>query len=171
MERPLPDRRKEKPPLPENLVAREMVGPLRILRAWSRLLLRGSQRISPRMDSDTQDVDRPGDDRADEITDVAGETFSGERQQRRHRRARKANEMKLKSLWAVALPRLVRALRARHYCWKTGGHVDRFVRNIYGDEINARNGMRSEWKCNCCGRYKLRPQLVYLSLESSSTNS
>jgi hypothetical protein len=67
--------------------------------------------------------------------------------------------------------RLVRALRARHYCWKTGGHVDRFVRNIYGDEINARNGMRSEWKCNCCGRWKLRPELNRYAPEFRSTNS
>lgn len=69
------------------------------------------------------------------------------------------------------LGRLVRALRARHYCWKTGGHVDRFVRNIYGDEINARNGMRSEWKCNCCGRWKLRPELNHTAPEFRSTNS
>lgn len=26
-----------------------------------------------------------------------------------------------------------------------------FVRNISGDEINHRNGARSEWKCLCCG--------------------
>ena len=79
--------------------------------------------------------------------------------------------MKLKRLWAVSLPRLVRALRARHYCWKTGGHVDRFVRNIYGDQINYHNGMRSEWRCNCCGRYKLRPELNREALEFRSTNS
>ena len=27
-----------------------------------------------------------------------------------------------------------------------------FIRNIYGDEINLRNGNRSEFKCNRCGR-------------------
>ena len=27
-----------------------------------------------------------------------------------------------------------------------------FVQNFSGDMINARNGARSEWKCNECGR-------------------
>ncbi len=26
-----------------------------------------------------------------------------------------------------------------------------FVRNIYGDEINAKGGMRSVWRCKKCG--------------------
>ena len=30
-------------------------------------------------------------------------------------------------------------------------HKYEFIRNIYGDEINAHNGMRSEWRCIKCG--------------------
>jgi hypothetical protein len=68
--------------------------------------------------------------------------------------------MKLKSLWAVVLPRIVLALRARWQCFRSGGHALKWVRNIYGDEINARNGMRSEWKCTHCGSYQMRPELL-----------
>lgn len=28
----------------------------------------------------------------------------------------------------------------------------RFIRNIHGDEINLRDGYRSEWKCYYCGK-------------------
>ena len=34
-----------------------------------------------------------------------------------------------------------------------------FVRNIYGDEINAAGGKRSWWRCRKCGKRKLRSQL------------
>jgi hypothetical protein len=50
-------------------------------------------------------------------------------------------------------------IRAKWRCWRAGGHVLKFVRNIYGDEINARNGMRSEWRCVKCGKYEMRPDL------------
>lgn len=29
-----------------------------------------------------------------------------------------------------------------------------FVRRLYGDEINAHNGKRNEYKCSKCGAYK-----------------
>ena len=35
-------------------------------------------------------------------------------------------------------------------------HEYEFVRNIYGDEINHRDGKRSIWKCNKCGKYQYR---------------
>lgn len=41
--------------------------------------------------------------------------------------------------------RFIRELLCRHHLW-------RFVRNIYGDEINFRNGARSEWECKSCGK-------------------
>ena len=34
-----------------------------------------------------------------------------------------------------------------------------FIRNIYGDEINFRNGNRSEFKCNRCGRIVYKKEL------------
>ncbi len=37
-----------------------------------------------------------------------------------------------------------------------------FVRTISGDEINLRDGMRSEWKCNECGN------LIYKKFLNSS---
>ena len=35
-------------------------------------------------------------------------------------------------------------------------HKYEFIRNIYGDEINAHNGMRSEWRCIKCGCIQYR---------------
>ncbi len=35
----------------------------------------------------------------------------------------------------------------------------RFVRNIYGDEINHTDGMRSLWECQNCGVYRFGFQL------------
>lgn len=34
-----------------------------------------------------------------------------------------------------------------------------FIRNIYGDEINFRNGNRSEFKCNRCRRIVYKKDL------------
>ena len=34
-----------------------------------------------------------------------------------------------------------------------------FIRNIYGDEINFRNGNRSEFKCVRCGRIVYKKEL------------
>jgi predicted nucleic acid-binding Zn-ribbon protein len=42
-------------------------------------------------------------------------------------------------------------------CWISGCHF-KFVRNIYGDEINHLNA-RSVWKCLYCGKYQLRSKL------------
>ena len=39
-------------------------------------------------------------------------------------------------------------------------HDYRFVRNIYGDEINYLN-KRSEWKCSKCGKRKYSNELCY----------
>lgn len=50
---------------------------------------------------------------------------------------------------------------ARWRCFRLGGHVLKFVRNIHGDEINYRDGMRSVWRCTKCGCYKDRPDLHY----------
>lgn len=33
-------------------------------------------------------------------------------------------------------------------------HKYRFVRTLYGDEINAYNGKRNEYRCEKCGIYK-----------------
>ena len=35
-------------------------------------------------------------------------------------------------------------------------HKYEFVRNIYGDEINVHDGMRSEWRCTKCGHVQYR---------------
>ena len=35
-------------------------------------------------------------------------------------------------------------------------HKYEFIRNIYGDEINAHDGMRSEWRCTKCGHVQYR---------------
>ena len=35
-------------------------------------------------------------------------------------------------------------------------HKYKFIRNIYGDEINAHNGMRSEWRCAKCRHIQYR---------------
>ena len=42
-----------------------------------------------------------------------------------------------------------------------------FVRNIYGDEINFRNGNRSEFKCNRCGRIVYKKDLYDEKKEKS----
>lgn len=38
-------------------------------------------------------------------------------------------------------------------------HEFEFVRNIYGDEINAAGGRRSWWRCKKCGKMQLRSEL------------
>lgn len=38
-------------------------------------------------------------------------------------------------------------------------HEYEFVRNIYGDEINDHNRMRSEWRCTKCGHVQYREDL------------
>lgn len=43
-------------------------------------------------------------------------------------------------------------------------HEWEFVRNIYGDEINAAGGNRSWWRCRKCGKLVMDPH-VYLELE------
>ena len=35
-------------------------------------------------------------------------------------------------------------------------HEYKFIRNIYGDEINAHDRMRSEWRCIKCGHIQYR---------------
>ncbi len=47
--------------------------------------------------------------------------------------------------------RLFRWLMHKH-CWS-------WHRNIHGDEIIALGGMRSEWRCSSCGKWKLMPHL------------
>lgn len=37
---------------------------------------------------------------------------------------------------------------------------DHWLRNIYGDEIHARNGNRSTWQCTKCGAIMDRPELM-----------
>ena len=36
-----------------------------------------------------------------------------------------------------------------------------FIRNIYGDEINMRDGARSVWQCKKCNTYKYGKYLAY----------
>lgn len=43
-------------------------------------------------------------------------------------------------------------------------HEYEFVRNIYGDEINACEGYRSIWKCKKCGKIEYRKNLQTISL-------
>ena len=43
-------------------------------------------------------------------------------------------------------------------------HKYEFVRNIYGDEINACGGYRSIWKCKKCGKIEYRKNLQTVSL-------
>lgn len=43
-------------------------------------------------------------------------------------------------------------------------HEYEFVRNIYGDEINACGGYRSIWKCKKCGKIEYRKNLQTVSL-------
>lgn len=43
-------------------------------------------------------------------------------------------------------------------CFLAGGHQLKFIRNVYGDEINA-CGARSIWKCYACGTVKYKPTL------------
>ena len=38
-------------------------------------------------------------------------------------------------------------------------HEYEFVRNIYGDQINQHDGMRSEWRCVKCGHVQYREYL------------
>lgn len=40
-----------------------------------------------------------------------------------------------------------------------GKHEWKFVRNIYGDEINVCNGDRSVWRCDHCKGYERRAEL------------
>lgn len=39
-------------------------------------------------------------------------------------------------------------------------HDIKHSRNIYGDEINYRDGKRSEWKCSKCGYIVYKNDLV-----------
>ena len=39
-------------------------------------------------------------------------------------------------------------------CWLYYGHEWVWLRGIYGDEINARNGKRHVWRCSHCGATK-----------------
>ena len=43
-------------------------------------------------------------------------------------------------------------------------HEYEFVRNIYGDEINACGGYRSIWTCKKCGKIEYRKNLQTVSL-------
>jgi len=47
---------------------------------------------------------------------------------------------------------LIRQLISKYGC----EHEYDFVRNIYGDEINQHDGMRSEWRCIKCGHIQYR---------------
>lgn len=51
----------------------------------------------------------------------------------------------------------MRKIRLRLKHWRVG-HVWQFVRNIYGDEINYADGMRSVYRCDC-GKVKYCPSL------------
>ena len=53
---------------------------------------------------------------------------------------------------------MIRILR-QLWCFLNGHAEFKFIRNIYGDEIIARNWMRSEYRCLKCGAYKLCPDL------------
>lgn len=50
-------------------------------------------------------------------------------------------------------------------------HEYEFVRNIYGDEINACGGYRSIWKCKKCGKIEYRKNLQTISLLQRLDNS
>lgn len=50
-------------------------------------------------------------------------------------------------------------IRARWRCFRAGGHVLKWFRNIYGDQIHACDGNRSEWVCTRCGSYHFRSEL------------
>ena len=41
-------------------------------------------------------------------------------------------------------------------------HKYKFIRNIYGDEININNGKRSLWECTKCQKYKTREKLYVM---------
>lgn len=41
-------------------------------------------------------------------------------------------------------------------------HKYKLVRTIHGDEINHRNGLRSEWKCIHCDKVAFSKCLTYL---------
>lgn len=47
------------------------------------------------------------------------------------------------------------------YRWFCNHEYLEFIRNIYGDEINVRNGKRSEWKCKYCGKLIYKDKLYY----------
>lgn len=49
-------------------------------------------------------------------------------------------------------------------------HDYEFVRNIYGDEINFRNGNRSEWRCKKCGKIEYRRYLQEYSIMQKLDN-
>ena len=54
----------------------------------------------------------------------------------------------------------VQRLLARWKCARKG-HSLQWVRNVYGDSINfISNGNRSEWRCECCGTFQFRPELM-----------
>lgn len=58
----------------------------------------------------------------------------------------------------MTLDEKIARLLLRIWHWRIG-HKWQFVRNIYGDEIIARNWMRSAYKCEC-GAYKYCPSLA-----------
>lgn len=51
--------------------------------------------------------------------------------------------------------KFIKTLWKRHRCQ----HVWNRLRTIHGDEINHRNGARSEWECDKCGKWKLSKHL------------
>jgi hypothetical protein len=58
-----------------------------------------------------------------------------------------------------SLRKLINRVITQVYCWQNG-HVLRWVRDIYGDQIIfLSDGNRSEWRCERCGCYKFLPTL------------
>lgn len=39
----------------------------------------------------------------------------------------------------------------------------KFIRNIYGDEVNIKNGTRSIWKCENCGKLIFKDKIHYMN--------
>ena len=52
----------------------------------------------------------------------------------------------------MKITNFIRQLISKHGC----EHEYEFVRNMYGEEINTHNGMRSEWRCIKCGHVQYR---------------
>ena len=49
----------------------------------------------------------------------------------------------------------IRKFLQNHCC----EHNYEFIRNIYGDEVNMRDGARSIWQCHKCRKYKYEKEL------------